>query len=173
MRNIKKTLLAIAVVSVLGLGALSASSVLAQEAVEETNPMSTLVQKLADRFGLNASDVQEVFDEHHTQMQEERSAQMQSRLEERLAEAVTNDEITEDQKVLILAKHAELEAARQSQMQNMQNLSMEERKSAMETERTELEAWAKENGIDKDYLFGGFQIKFHGEGRKHMMFISE
>ena len=156
-------------VSVLGLGALSASSVLAQEAVEETNPMSTLVQKLADRFGLNASDVQEVFDEHHTQMQEERSAQMQSSL----AEAVTNGEITEDQKVLILAKHAELEAARQSQMQNMQNLSMEERKSAMETERTELEAWAKENGIDKDYLFGGFQIKFHGEGRKHMMFISE
>jgi hypothetical protein len=31
-----------------------------------------------------------------------------------------------------------------------------ERKAAMEKERTDLDAWAKSNGIDIKYLFGGF-----------------
>lgn len=122
--------------------------------------MSALVQKIADKFGLNVDDVQEVFNQDRQERQEE----MRAKFEERLSDDVAGEVITEDQKQLILQKREELEAARQANMESMQDLSEEERRTAMETEREELKTWAEENGIDLKYIMGGFGMRGGGHG---------
>lgn len=152
----KKSLLMIAAVSViLGAGALGVHSVSAQETTDavfvKENAMSDLVQKIATKFNLNESEVKAVFDEAH----EERHAKMQAQYEAKLSEAVKVGKLTEAQKQLVLQKHAELQASRESRMEEMHNKTPEEMKETMKAEKAELEAWAKENGIDMQYLMGG------------------
>jgi hypothetical protein len=45
-------------------------------------------------------------------------------------------------------------------------MTPEQRKAAMEAEKTDLENWAKQNNIDMKYLFGG---DMKGRGMKMMM----
>lgn len=147
----KKTLSAFAVVTVLGLGVLGASGVSAQNATNTQNPMTSLAQKIAERFNLNQSDVQAVFDE----ARKEKPAKMQANSEAQLSQLVTEGKITEEQKQLILQKRAELDAQRKANKESMQNLSEDERRAKMQAEKTALEAWASENGIDSQYLMQG------------------
>jgi hypothetical protein len=153
----KKIFVTALAIATLGTGILTSSRVFAQ-ATSGTDPMSTLVQKIASKFGLNVNDVQAVFDQDRT----DRQAQQEKDYEARLAQAVTDGKITEAQKQLILTKHKELEASRQSQMQSMQGKTQAERKATMESERTALETWAKENNIDMSYLIGGRGIGHRG-----------
>lgn len=112
-----------------------------------------LIQKLVERFNLDANEVQEVFDE----VREERHQEMQARMEERLNQAVEEGKITEEQKEAILAKKAEMQA----RGEELKDLSPEERKEAMEEHREEMKAWLEENGLDLGEFFGGFK-GFHG-----------
>lgn len=159
-RNIIVPVLAVVTAGAVALGA---SQVSAQET---TDGYPSIVAKIAERFNLNQDDVKAVFDEEKTEMMEE----MKARNEERLAEAVAAGEITEEQKQLILDKQAELHAKRQSERADMQSLTEEERKAAMQAKRdemdsrrTELETWAQENGIDMKYLMMGGR-RGHGFG---------
>ncbi len=156
----KKTIATFAVVTVLGLGILGSSSAFAQSASNSQSPMSSLVQRVAEKFGLNQTDVQAVFDEAH----EEKKAEKQANFETKLSQYVADGKITEDQKQLILQKRTELDAQRETNKESMQNLSGDERRAKMEEERSALEAWATENGIDIQYLMpqggrghGGFR----------------
>lgn len=120
---------------------------------------SSLVQKIADKFGLKKEDVQTVFD----QDRQDRQAEMQAKHKSQLDKLVKDGKITEDQEQLILEKHKELQASRQSNMGNMKNLTAEERKTVMEKQKSDLESWAKEKGIDIKYITGfGFGMKGHG-----------
>ncbi|OGH07543.1 MAG: hypothetical protein A2171_01475 [Candidatus Levybacteria bacterium RBG_13_35_9] len=143
--------LAVLGVSLLGINAASADDV--------TSPHETIIQKLADKFGLNKDEVQKVFDE----ARDEHQAQMQTRFEERLAQAVKDGKITEAQKTLILNKHKEMQEEREKNMESWKNLTPDERKSQMETKRTKMQTWAKENGIDMQYFLGsgGFGPRGH------------
>lgn len=120
----------------------------------------SIVQKLVSKFNLNESEVKAVFDEDRT----ERKTQMEKNFEEQLTQLVKDGKITEAQKQLILAKHKELSSQRQSEMEAMKNLTPDERKAKMKTQRTELEKWAKDNGIDARYLM---RFGHRGMGR-HM-----
>ena len=130
----------------------------AQTSISDQSPMASLVQKIADKFGLNKDEVQAVFDQNR----QEHQAQMQAKSEEQLSQDVTDGKITEEQKQKILEKRQELQENRQSKMEEMRNMTAEERKAAMEKERQELENWVKENGIDHNYLMGGFKGHFDG-----------
>ncbi len=154
----KKLLLTAVTVTVLGAGLFGMQTVSAQTA---TDPSATIVQKISEKFGLNKDEVQKVFDEERTA----RRVEMQAKMEERLNTLVSEGKITEAQKQLILAKHKELQAERGSMMQNKANMTPEQRKETMETKRTELEAWAKANGIDTQYLFLGQGMKGFGHGQ--------
>lgn len=158
----KKTLVTTAIVTAISTALLKGGIALAQGKSASDNPMSSLVQKIADRFGLNEAEVQTVFDEnraeHQAKMEAEREkkqAEIISRLEERLDEAVSNGEITEEQKALILAKQEELTSNRQAQMESTKDLTNEERRQIMETAREALQTWAQENNIDIKYLMLG------------------
>ena len=121
-----------------------------------------IIEKLVERFGLNEEDVKAVFDE----TREEHKAQMQSRLEERLDEAVASGDITADQKQLILAKHEELKAEREANKESFQDMIPEQRREVKEAKKAELESWAEQNGIDLQDFFGGRGFgKGHGFGK--------
>lgn len=125
----------------LAVGTIGLSSVSAQD----SSSYPPIVQKLAERFGLSQTDVQEVFDEaradHH--------AQMLTNFEDRLDQAVSDGKITEDQKQLILDKHEEIQA----KMDELQSLDPEAKREQMQAYHEELQNWAEDNNIDLP-LFG-------------------
>ena len=77
---------------------------------------------------------------------------LQTKLKQRLDKAVSDGKLTGAQEQLILDKVKELEAKRQQDLQNWKNLTPEQRKSAMQEQKTDLENWAKQNNIDLKYL---------------------
>lgn len=148
MNNIKsKIILPLLVLILTDLGVFGVTRVSAQD----SSDYPSIIQKLAQKFGLKEEDIQAVFN----QDREERHAQKQAHFEAQLAQAVTDGKINETQKQLILEKHKELETNRQSGMINMENKTPEERKAARDAQRQELESWAEQNGINLSYL-GGF-----------------
>jgi hypothetical protein len=153
----KKLILPMAAVAVVGAGLFGASLVSADSS--STDPQGSLVQKLADTFHVDKSKVQAVFDEHHTQMQADREA----KYEDRLAQAVKDGQLTEDQKSKLLAKHKELVSQMEANKGSMKDKTPAERRTAMESERTAVQQWAKDNGVDAKWLMplGG---RGHGFG---------
>jgi len=111
----------------------------------------TLVQKIAQKFGLKEADVQSVFDE----VQKDRQTQMQTKYEDKLTQDVKDGKITEAQKQLILTKHKEIQNKRSADKTDWKNLTPDQRKAKMDQEKTDLENWAKQNGIDISYVWGG------------------
>jgi hypothetical protein len=148
--NIKKEFLlpAFALVAVGGT-VLGVTQVFAQ--ANTTGAYPPIVQALASKFNLDAGQVEAVFQQNRADNQ----AKAETRYEAFLAKAVTDGKISQAQSDLILAKHKELLANRQSQMATNKNLTPEQRKAAMQQSRTDLQNWAKANNVDISYLFGG------------------
>ncbi len=95
----KQILVSAVILAVVGASVFSTTHVLAQ-----TTDSSVLVQMIADKFHVNKTDVQAVFDEHH----KTRVTNMQARLETKLMQDVKSEKITEAQKTLILNKLKEV-----------------------------------------------------------------
>lgn len=119
-------------------------------AQENTSWHQSLVNRMVQRFGLKEADVKAVFDAQRQEHQD----QMTARMEEKLGQLVKDGKITEAQKNKILAKHRELQDKKINKPNNWFEMSREEKRSLMESQRLELEKWAKDNGIDSQYLFG-------------------
>ncbi len=119
------------------------------------NGYSSIVQQLAQRFNLNPADVQSVFDQNRNN----RLSQMQIQFDNRLTQDVREGKITEAQKQLILQKRRELLAQRQTNRDLFKNMNADQRKAARLSQRQNLLNWAKQNGIDIKYLFGGFGLR--------------
>jgi hypothetical protein len=137
--------------SVLVVGIL-ASGVSAQD----TSNYPPIVQKISDKFNLNVSDVQQVFDEEADEKRAERFAFFADRLDELVSEG----KLTEAQKESILDKHEEM----QDKMEGLKDLSPEERKDKMRELHDEFKSWAEQEGIDLPLIgpFGkGFMSGFH------------
>ncbi len=111
-------------------------------------PIDNLVQTLADKFHLDTTEVQKVFDEQHQQMKQQHHQAMA----DRLAQAVTNGKLTQAQADQITAKQAELEAQRDQDMANFQNMTETERHTAMKQKMSDLKQWAEANSISQEYL---------------------
>ena len=166
MKN-KLILSALVLTLVVGGGLVGANYTFAQ--ISQGAPNSSLVQKIADKFGLNKNDVQAVFDQNHA----DRKAQMQAKFEAQLDQYVKDGKLTDAQKQLILAKHKELETQRESDFANKQNMTEGQREAtwgqrdaAEQGQEQALNDWAKQNGIDPQYL--GFGMKGHwghGDGK--------
>jgi len=152
----KKLIIPVFLAVFLTLAAVSANKISAEG---DTDGSTTLVQQIAARFGLKQADVQSAFDDFRTK----RQAQGQQRLEDRLNQDVADGKLTPAQKELILNKHQELQSKRGNKPDNWFSLSPEERRSYMDAQRQEMQTWAKDNGIDTGYFFGGF-----GRGRMGM-----
>jgi len=156
----KKQLMEAATVATIGVAGLTTGAVFATtDSDSSTNdPMSGLVSAIATKFNLKTSDVQAVFDEQRTKMEAEREQEMK----DKVAALVEDGKLTQAQADKINAKRAELQQAREANRDSMQDKTADERKAAMEAEKTTIDTWLSENDIDDSYaylLMGG-----HGHG---------
>ena len=112
------------------------------------DPMQTLVTAIAEKFSLNESDVQAVFDEQRAVIEE----QHETVFAEHIAQGVTAGDITQDQANAIQDKRTELESLRAT----LKDASEEDRRTAMKDAMDDLHQWALDNSIPEQYLpFGG------------------
>jgi len=144
----------LAVVAVIGLIVGGAVAVNAQIFDGEYPP---IVERIAERFGLDEGEVQVFFDEVRTERHEKKKA----RVEERLDQAVADGVITEAQKDALVAKKAELREEKES----LRGLEPEERRDAMQELRIEFKEWAEDSGIDLSEFRSGFSHR-QGFGKK-------
>ena len=151
MTRLKKGLMTAAAVAVVGAAGLTATHAVSAATGDNTDQTS-IVDKIATKFGLNKDDVQKVFDEDHAVHDAEREA----KLSERLQALVDKGVITADQKTKIEAKLKELQTTRESEKDSFKSLSQDERKAKMDANKAALEQWAKDNGIDLSKLGGVF-----------------
>lgn len=100
----------------------------------------TLITRISQRFNLNKSDVEALFDSVH----DEHKAEMKAKMEARLAQAVKDGVITEAQKSALITK-------------------MEQHQDGKRESREDFKKWLESQGIDpeklKNYL--GFGQKIH------------
>lgn len=160
--NIKKPLLIAGAVTSVGLASVVGVATAATNS--STDPQAGIVDKLSTTFNLDKNEVQKVFDQEHA----EREAEMQKRIEDRLSQAVTDGKITEEQKQKILAKHAELKAAMETEHETLKDKTPEERRTFMEQKHEELKKWAEDNDIPKEFMRFGF-VKGGGPGMHKVM----
>lgn len=128
----KKFLLPALTVVLLGSGLFAATNAQAQTTSGGTG---TLVQKIAQKFGLNQADVQAVFDQDRS----EHKAQMEQKFSEKLDQDVKDGKITEAQKQLIISKRAELEASMKANFDSLKDKTPEERRAAMQAQHQALQ----------------------------------
>lgn len=138
-------ILGLAAIGIVSFGAVQA---LAHNAT--TSDGKTIVQKLAEKFNLQQDEVQQVFDDHKTQVKTD----MQTKISDRLSEAVTQGKITEEQKQKIVDKQKELQSQMEANLDKLKDMTPDDRRVEMQKQRDELEKWAKDNGIDTQYLMG-------------------
>lgn len=143
------------------------ASVARVSASTNTSTGTSLVQKIAQKFGLQESEVQAVFDQDRA----EHHAKMQEAMVDRLSEAVTAGKLTEEQKQKILDKQKQLQSTHEANREKFQSMTHEERHAEMQKLRTNLEQWAKENGIDAQYLQFGIKAGHKGMPGKFMHHI--
>ena len=149
--NKKKIVVPALALSVLLGGTVAGTQIASADEAEH----QSFASRIAERFGIDESEVETFMEEQRTERQEERQAMF----EERLTEAVENGELTEEQKNLIIEKHAEMQSEREDNRPERDGEKpTEEEREAMKTEReerrAELESWAEENGIDMEYFTG-------------------
>jgi len=110
----------------------------------------SIIQKLAERFNLNADEVREVIDENREEMYQRKENSFEDRLDRM--------EFSEEQKGAISAKRSEM----WSKYGELKNLSPEERCSGMKEMKEEMKTWAEENDVNFGIL-NGFN-KGYGKG---------
>lgn len=145
----KKIVIPILVLSSIGLLGSAGLKTVSAETAETLPPF---VQRLTERFGLDANEVQTFMEEERETMHAERRQE----LETRLNAAVQEGKLTEEQKSTILAKMEEMHATR-GEMQN----NFRQGNDALRT-------WAESEGIDLQDLDLGRGPKHMGEGRGWM-----
>ncbi len=139
---------------VVPIAALGLIAVLAFSNVDEANAQErqwskgSFAQAIAEKFNLDQTQVEEVMQDFHQQNMEVRQQEMQTRLEERLDQAVAEGKLTDAQRYAILEKHEEMH----DKMEELrdQDLSPDEMHEQMADIRDEMEVWAQEQGIDFD-----------------------
>lgn len=143
----KKLLIVPAFIAIVAFGIWGTGKVMA---VDNGDTSESIASRIARRFGLNEDDVQKFFSEVH----QEKMMEHTQNLEERLMQAVKDGKITEQQKQAILAKFKELKDQHAANLEAFKDMTPQDRRDAMEKKRAELEVWAKEQGIDTNYLLG-------------------
>lgn len=110
-----------------------------------------VVDKLVERFDLNADEVAGVFDEARQERQQQMQEQWRTQMEERLNEAVEDGVITAEQKQALLDKQAEMREKHQQLWEEMR-------------------AWMEDSGIDFEAMApykGGCGGRGFAPGKMH------
>lgn len=159
--SLKKSLIIGATVASVGLAGVVGVGM--ASAADSTSGQTSIVDKLATKFNLKKEDVQAVFDENH----KEHMAQMQQKQADRLAQAVKNGKLTQEQADHIAAAKKEI----QTLMGDSKPGRLDDSKhQAIKDKMDALRKWAQDNKVDMRYVGpGGFGRGHHGGGHGMMM----
>ena len=138
---------AVAVAGVTGVGIANAATTNGNST--NTDPMSSLVQKIAQKFNLKQADVQAVFDSNRADMDKQREADVVSEQ----AQLVKDGKLTQAQSDAITTKRAELQKERDANRTSDQSKTDTQHRADMEARKTALDNWMKEKGIDTSYAY--------------------
>jgi hypothetical protein len=105
---------------------------------------------IAQKFGLDQSQVQSVFDQY----QQQNKATMQQRFQKRLDQAVAAGKITSAQEQSILAEQKKLQS--EYPFSSLKNMTPAQRKQQFQNQQNEIKSWTQSNGIAASYLMPGF-----------------
>ncbi len=150
-----------AIVGALAMAGISSIGIVKAQSTNGNFP--PVIQKLVEKFNLDTVQVQQVLDENR----QEKQAQNQVRYNEILDKAIAEGKITEDQKILILAKQEELK----QKMDSLKDLSREEKQAEMEKIMDDMKIWRQDNNINFGFMGRGFigdmsHLGFKGPGNK-------
>lgn len=145
MTKSKKILITTA--AIIGLTVAGTGVFYSVSAAEGSHPFDGLAKAIADKFNLNADDVQQVVDEQMAKMDTEKQAKEEQEFTDRINKAVSEGKLTQEQADKIFAKKAELEA----QKTDPSSKTKEEMASAMKTEMDSLKQWMTDNNIPQEY----------------------
>lgn len=142
---IKRTILAGATMTFLGLGAVGA----ANAATNDTASTGTsLIDKIATTFHVDRSQVAALFaadrQEHEAQMQADQAA--------RLAQAVTDGKLTQAQADHITNAQKEIQSLRDKSEPGQETAAQ---RTEMKAKMDALRSWATTNNVDEQYIGGG------------------
>jgi membrane protein involved in colicin uptake len=157
----------LATIGILGVGSLGASALSSSDSGQDG-----LAARLATKFGLNKDDVSKEIDSYREEEHTKREAEMKTKLSEALQKKVDDGTITAAQKTALEAKLEEKYKAREAEMKANKDsgsrLSKAEMKAKREAEKTEMDAWLKEQGINVDLkdLLSTPDGNGHGPGRR-------
>lgn len=115
------------------------------KAQSSSSKFPNLVQMIAQKFGLKESDVQAVVDQAHQQRQTQLKDQMNTKINDFLDQAIKDGKLTADQKQYILNKISDYQSS-------VQNTNPKDRWQKMQTLKTDLTNWAKQNNLDLNYF---------------------
>ncbi len=154
----RETLFSRKVLAPVLLGAVAIGTVSLASTVEASSstPFDSLTKKIAEKFNLSESDVKAVFEEQRAEMKKEHQAKQA----EELQTLVDAGKITSAQKDALIAKMQGMHEERESNKDDFQNMTKEERQKIHETRKAEMDQWLKDQGIDKSVLEG-----LHGPGK--------
>src|SRR3989339_936416 len=147
----------LALVPVVGMG------VAATQAASDNgrpNFMAGLATALAQKFNLNAGDVQNVISEQMTQQRAQMQEQREEVFGDRLAKAVADGKLTQAQADLISAQKAKV----QVQIEALEGKTGSERQAAMKQIMDAAKQWATDNNISQGYMMFGFGGPGKGKG---------
>lgn len=146
MQAMKKAMIVGAGIVTIGAGSLGVASAATADTSSSTSGDTSLVQKIATKFGLKTSDVQAVFDEdraaHMAEMKEKRAAA--------LKQAVSDGKLTQAQADYITKAWADMEASRSTDGTKPTDAERE----AMKTKMDALKTWLDDQNIDLGSIDG-------------------
>lgn len=128
-------------------------------------PIEDIAQFFEKKFNLNHEQVQSALSEYKTQHKADRDKNIGGMEKKRLDMLVSQGKITSAQETAILKELAELKA--KYQINDPDNQTPDQRKTAMTNFQNDLKAWSDAQKIDLQYIepFGGKMMKMgHGYG---------
>lgn len=118
------------------------------QTINKASGFNDLVNAIAQKFNLNQSDVQKVFDDQRAKENTQRD-QLQT---DRINQAVSDGKLTQDQANKILAKKAELKSQMPALMASLEGKTQAEKQALMKEHKDALTKWANDNNIPLQYL---------------------
>lgn len=140
----------------IGAMVLVASITVGQVRAQESSS-GALAQTIAQKFGLDKTQVQSAIDQFRQTKFSTRQQRMKEAKLKRLDTLVSLGKITSEQKDAILVQQAKLESQHPSD--SFKNMTPEERKKVFQAERAEIGAWAKIQGLDPRYVHMGLGLE--------------
>lgn len=160
MKNVKKDKskiskkVSLAVMGLAALGIVGVSGLGVSALSSSDNSQDSLASRLATKFGLNKDDVAKELDAYHQEERANHEAEMKTRLSDALQKKVDDGTITAEQKTAIENKLEERHKAHEAEMEANKKSNTKPTKEEMDAKRTadktEMDAWLKEQGINLD-----------------------